>query len=102
MCETCILSRHKNIFLIDHDEIEESISKHNNARENPIDIRDNDISIASDAAKIDESNSVDCDSQTEVDLILSGPGRGHICPLQIFHSSNLIIYARMLKLRDFS
>ena len=70
MCEKCIFSRHGNFFLRDHGESEERISKHDNACENLTEVLEDDISVASDTAEINESNSADGDSQTEVGLNL--------------------------------
>ena len=50
MCETCISTKHEAVFLRDHAAIEESISKHDEARINPNDISVDDIPIDSDTS----------------------------------------------------
>ena len=56
MCETCISTKHEAVFLRDHAVIEESISKHDEARLNPNDISDGDIPIDSDTNPVDGKN----------------------------------------------
>ena len=50
MCETCISTKHEAVFIRDHATIEESISKHDEARINPNDISVDDIPIDSDTS----------------------------------------------------